>query len=138
MIVLILVNIVMIIMIMCDMILMFMIILIVIICNIFSVMLATIQLFLLQGTPSERDSEGQRRGLRNEDFCSHEYGSHPHHAGSHRGARTDSDLESPDAGDYATFTSITRPGLEVRHISTSVGAIVDQKENTHYQDFAHP
>lgn len=57
---------------------------------------------LLQGTPS---SSGEKR--RKEDVGdSHEAVSHSHspfsshpQAGSHRGARTDSDLESPDAGD---------------------------------------
>ena len=66
----------------------------------------TLTIHLVQGTPS--DGCGTRRGLGNEDFVgsSHEYGSSrgSHHGshpqgGSHRGARTDSDLESPDAGD---------------------------------------
>ena len=72
-----------------------------IVLNIITILtLATSTIQLLQGTPSER-AGGQRRGLGNEDLIggSHEYG-------SHRGARTDSDLESPDAGDDATFTSI--------------------------------
>ena len=75
----------------------------------FNMITITLTVHLLQGTPS--DGFGKRREERlgmNEDFVgsSHEYGSsrgshygsHPQ-GGSHRGARTDSDLESPDAGD---------------------------------------
>ena len=73
--------------------------------NIITIMLTTSTIQLLQGTPSDR-GVGQRQG--DEDvLSSHEYGigsrgsydpKHPQ-ASSHRGARTDSDLESPDAGD---------------------------------------
>ena len=98
--------------------------------------LATSTIELLQGTPSARD--GQRRGLGNEDligsheYGSHQYGSHPQ-AASHRGARTDSDLESPDAGDDATFTSIlilwSRHGLRVRYVLTSDGVKLSITKN---------
>ena len=111
----------------------FMIFMTVIIFNIITIMtLATSTIELLQGTPSARD--GQRRGLGNEDLIgSHEYGSHPQTASHHRGARTDSDLESPDAGDDATFTSIVINILEQTWIKSQIcfnirwSTIVDHK-----------
>ena len=68
-------------------------------------MLATSTIEFLQGTPSER-GVGQRRG-EDDVIGSHEFGigsrgshdSHPQASSHHRGARTDSDLESPDAGE---------------------------------------